>query len=237
MAYTRAQFRDLIRQRLGWSATDTFVTDAELNNYINDGLSELHAFLVTVFRPGQWGTSTTTVTVPAGFNIVPLTSVPTFARLINVAMLYGGYQYPLQPGDPVVDIQSTMSTSWTPWNVHYYLRIDGTSSSTMALLFNRPTTVNQDLSVTYLQAAPVFAADGDTSWMGYDEYVVLDAMVKCRRKEEDDASDVERQKDVFEQRVRMHAEPLDMGRAATVQDVRAMDEVRNLDAQWWRRWA
>lgn len=237
MAYTRAQFRDIIRQRLGWSATDTFVTDAELNNYINDSLAELHSLLATIFRPGQWGASTATVTVTAGLNIVVLTSVTQFARLLRVDMTYGGYQYPLQPGDPVVDIQSVVSTSWTPWNVQYYLRIDGTSSSTMALLFNRPTTVNQDISVTYLLAAPVFAADGDTSWMGFDEYVILDVMIKCRRKEEDDASDIERQKDVFAQRIRMQAEPLDMGRAATVQDARAADEVRNLDAQWWRRWA
>jgi hypothetical protein len=239
VAYTRAQFRSIIRQRLGWSATDTFVADAEMNSYLIDSLSELHSLLTTVYRPGQWGTILAGLSVPAGTTNAQLL-FGDFGRLIKVTLFYNQDDIPMQPGDRTVDITRRDSVQWTPWNVRYYLSVAGgttpTDGGTPSLIFSRPPTVTTDVIVTYIKAAPALANDTDPNWMGWDEYAILDVCIKCRVKEEADVSELEQQKTMLQQRIRAQADPLDMGRAATVQDIRSLEDLRNTDGSWWRRW-
>ena len=235
MAYTRAQFRAIIRQRLGWSATDTFVSDAEMNNYLNDSLLELHSLLITTYRAGQWGVVDLGATVLAGQNFFIL-NLTDFGRLLRVGMPYGGYIYPMEAGDATIDvITTTLATTWTPWNVKYQLRMNGMAAGS-ELLFTRPTSVDQNLNISFVRVAPVLAADTDTSWMGWDDYAVIDVCIKCRVKEEADVSELESQKSQLQARITAQSTPLDMGRAPTVQDSRSLDHVGNNDGAWWRRW-
>ena len=235
MAYTRVQLRDLVRQRLGWPAADTFVVDSELNNYLNDALVELHSLLATVYRPGQWGTTKAGLVVLAGAASGLLGTFTDFGRLLKVELLYNQQYVPLDPSDRTVEITNTQSLTWTPYNVRYQLSVDGANT---ALLFTRPTPADITVYVTYLRAAPVLSADGNSSWMDWDEYLILDAMIKAREKEEDNTSSLVAQKNALQARIRAQAEPLDMGRAATVQDVRSLEEYRGggEEASWWRRW-
>lgn len=174
----------------------------------------------------------------AGQNFFILTPALTdFGRLLRVAMPYGGYLYPLEPGDATIDvITTTLSTTWTPWNVKYQLRIQGPGNGS-ELLFTRPTTADQNLNISFLRCPPALAADGDTNWMGWDEYVIADAAIKCRVKEEADVTDLAAQKAQVQARIIAQATPLDMGRAPTVQDVRALETTRGdgRDGAWWRR--
>lgn len=235
MAYTRVQFRDIIRQRLGWSATDTFVTDPELNNYINDSLVELHSLLATVYRPGQWGVVLAGTTVTAGTSTAPIGVFGDFGRLVSVLIQYNNRLIPIEPGDITVDTVRLDAQAYTPWNVRYFLLIDGANS---ALNFSNVTLANQTILVRYIKSAPVLSADGSSSWMDWDEYVILDVLIKCSSKEEDDVAGFTNQKNALGARIRQQADPLDMGRAATVQDARAQEVgVRGDDDRgWWRRW-
>ena len=233
MAYTRVQFRALIRQRLGWPAADTFVDDSQLNNHINDALAELYSLLATVYRPGQWGVTQQGMTVSAGTYIGNLDAFGDFGRLLKVSLPYANQYIPLQPGDRTVDILNLNPTAWTPYNVKYYLSL---ADPINEIHFSRPAATDTSVVVYYLRAAPTLAADGSTSWLGWDEYVVLDVMIKCRKAEEADASDLIADKSALQQRIRMQAEPLDMGRAATVQDARALESsYRDGEREWWRR--
>lgn len=233
MAYTRAQLRALIRQRLGWPAADTFIDDSQLNNHINDALAELYSLLATVYRPGQWGVTQQAMTVLAGTYIGNLDAFGDFGRLLKVSLPYANQYIPLQPGDRTVDVLNLNPTTWTPWNVRYYLSL---ADPINEIHFSRPAATDTSVVVYYLRAAPMLAADGNTSWLGWDEYVVLDVMIKCRKAEEADASDLISDKAALQQRIRMQAEPLDMGRAATVQDARVLDwSGRDGEREWWRR--
>lgn len=229
------QLRDLVRQRLGWPAADTFVVDSELNNYLNDSLVELHSLLATVYRPGQWGTTKAGLIILNGTTSGLLGTFGDFGRLIKVELLYNQQFVPLEPSDRTVEITNTQTLSWTPYNVRYQLSVDGANT---ALLFTRPTPADITVYVTYVRSPPVLAADGDSSWMGWDEYLILDAMIKAREKEEDDTSSLVGQKNALQARIRAQAEPLDMGRAATVQDARSLEEYRKGGDElgWWRRW-
>ena len=235
MAYTRVQLRDLVRQRLGWPAADTFAVDAELNNYLNDALVELHSLLVTVYRPGQWGVTQQGMTVSAGTYIGNLDSFGDFGRLLKVSLPYNNKYIPLEPGDRTVDVLDLDPITWTPWNVRYYLSL---ADPINEIHFSRPPSANTNVVVYYLRSPPVLSADGNSSWMGWDEYVILDAMIKAREKEEDDISSLVAQKNALQARIRAQAEPLDMGRAATVQDARSLESYRGGgdESWWWRRW-
>lgn len=233
MAYTRVQLRDFVRQRLGWPAADTFVVDSQLNNLLNDALVELHSLLATVYRPGQWGMVIAGVVVLSGTTSTALFG--DFGRLLKVTLQYNNHHVPLEPGDRTVDITSLDRTTWTPYNVRYYLSVDGVSAS---MLFDRPPSTDTTILVHYMKSAPVLAADSDTSWMGWDEYVILDCMIKARTGEEGDTQDLIAQKAMLQERIRQQAEPLDIGRAATVQDARALEESGAVgERSWWQRWA
>lgn len=235
MAYTRLQFRDEIRQRLGWSATDTVAVDSELNNYINEALEELHAFLVTVHRPGTFGAVDAGLIVDATQNKVTISdTINDFGRVFRVSLPWQDKYIPLTAGDRVTDILHQNQIAWTPYNVRYYVSVDGPRT---ALLFDFPPQVDTVILLTYIKAPPVLDDDVKTSWLGWDEYVILDVMLKCRDKEDDDGAALVQKKAHLEQRIRNHAEPLDMGHAATVVDMRAQDYYHdNRDPGWWRRW-
>src|SRR5262245_30538639 len=199
MFATRVQLRDQIRQRLGWSATDTFVLDDEMNNYINESLEELHSFLVTVHRPGTFGTVDSAALMTAGTNRFVINSIISdFGRLLKVSLLWQDKYVPLHTGDRVTDVLHSSPMEWTPYNVQYYVSIDGSNT---ALVFDWPTLSNVLLMVTYIREPPILDTDSDTSWMGWDEYVILDVMLKCRDKEDDDGGALQAKKAQLEQRI------------------------------------
>ncbi len=213
---------------------DTFVTDDELNNYLNDSLVELHSLLVTAYRTGQFGLVLAGNTVAAGTSTAPIGLFGDFGRLISVLLVYNNRLVPLEPGDITIDAVSLEPVTYTPWNVRYFLSVDDTNT---AINFSRPTLATQTIEIRYIKAAPVLSLETSTSWLGWDEYVILDVCIKCESKEEGDVSAFTRQKDILQQRIISQATPLDMGRGATVQDVRN-DNIDRYDDDrgWWRRW-
>lgn len=231
MAYTRVQFRDAIRARLGWSATDTFVTDAKLNSYVNDSLAELHSLLVTIFRPGSWGVTAEAVPVVVGTGTYSLNAA-NFGRLVAVRMLYENRLHVLQTFDIITEPLELNQRSWSPSTVRYVL---GMGTSGPLLTFTPVPGSVVTILAYYVQAPPSFTADSDVSWMGFDEYVVLDCAAKCLRAEESDARPEEGAKEAYIARVKQQAEPLDIGQVATITDSRALDErpAFNRDSRDW----
>lgn len=230
MAYTRVQLRDLIRQQLGWSATDTFVTDAELNNYIAGSLAELHSLLATAYRPGQWGLATAVVSTIAGVPALAL-GVADFGRLLSVRMTYANELVPILSFDVTIDPMTTLQKSWTPDSFRYALSHAGESAS--SLVFDSAPAAVYSLLITYVRCAPSLSADGQSSWMGWDDYVIFDCVAKCLRKEEADDRPSVAAKEAFAARIRAQAEPLDLGQAATVQDLRGREENTGAPGYGW----
>jgi hypothetical protein len=222
MLYTRLQFRDVIRQRLGWPAADQFVVDTELNSYINDSLAELHSLLVTAHTPGSWGVAPEAIVIVPGQNTYQVSATDQFGRLLSVRLTWQNEWVPIRKFDPTVDTISLNARSWTPDSVRWWLNsADSTLGHDAALTFTPMPDSAQEIIVLYVVSAPIFTTDADTSFMGHDEYVVLDCMLKCMQKEEADTTAVRNQKDAYAMRIRTQAEPLDIGAATTVQDARA----------------
>lgn len=220
MAYTRAEFRDIIRQRLGWPTTDNFVADTEINNYLKDSARELWALLSTIRRAGSWGYTEAAITTVPGQSAYALPA--DFGRLIAVRLLYSNTLVPLKRRDAVTDVQRVLlPQSWTPGNVTFNL--SGIFSGDYILQFDPPPSGAFTFDVAYIVAAPLFPSDTDVSWMNEDEYLIIDVMIKLLQKEESDVSALVAQKAMFRQRLELEAVEFDSGEAPTVADVRRGD--------------
>ena len=229
MAYTLAQFRSIIRQRLGWPTTDAFAVDSEITNYINDSLAELWALLVSINRAGTWGIGETTITSQAGITDYVLPA--QFGRMVIAQLLYSNQLVPLRQMDPLTDARITQSRAWTPASLSYYVRKPGLIDEAV-IRFNPPPASSTDsVFVQFVLSPPVLVADGDTSWMEYDEYVILDCCMKLLIKEEADATSYGAQKAAYKQRIELEAVPLDVGAAPTVADVRGLGDF--MDPAYW----
>lgn len=233
MAYTRAEFRDIIRQRLGWPTTDEFSSDDELNNLIRDSARELHGLLVTLHRAGTWGINASSIVSTA--NTAAYAVPSDFGRLVVAKLFYAQRLYPITRMDFANAVLTTQSMSWTPSNLS--AAIVFTSSSGFNIFFDPPPAASgYVVTVTYVQAPPEFASDTDTSWMGEDEYIILDCMIKLLNQEEADVSALMAKKADYKQRLELEAGDLDLGQAHEVVDVQRADDWNDPAAAWFRRY-
>lgn len=229
MAYTRAQLRDLIRQRMGWPVADTFVTDSELNKYIADSARELHSLLVGLYPAGHFGMLITTFPTVIGSSLYPLPN--DFGRLVSARLLVSNTLVPIEPFDMTVDLLILDNRSYDYARVKYVLD-KGIDTLTQLQLYPPPAAI-YTIYVFYVQRFPAFAADDEASWMGEDEYIVLDCCLKCSAKQEQDGSSFLRQKTEYQTRLEQQTTPLDLGRAPTIQDLKSASSRE--DAWWFRR--
>jgi hypothetical protein len=176
---TLANLRTYVRQQAD-QENSTFISDTELNRYINQSAAELHGLLATVYD--DYHLTSTTFTLSTA-NTYTLTS--GFFKLRGLDFSQGGdwitvprfsfeernrWQDRYQRGD---------LENWRAYRVQgstiYVLPDDNYAGS---------------YRVWYVSSYTAMSTDSDTvsDLMGWDEYVVVDAAIKCLQKEESDAS-------------------------------------------------
>jgi hypothetical protein len=86
-------------------------------------------------------------------------------------------------------------------------------------------TAGQLMQLWYVPSMTQLAADNDTlsTPSGWDEYVIIDAAIKCLQKEESDTSVLMNQKMAIIQRIEAAAENRDAGNPQTVCDTQWSD--------------
>ncbi len=194
----------------------TLVSDLELNDYINESITEWRDLIIEHQGPEIFLTSAT-VTTASG--TVSYALPATFYELIKVVVNLGGPdKTQLEPyGIDDHDIATSGSGwSWSSSVPRY--RIIGD------LIYFAPIP-NAVRTVT-LWFVPTFArlsADADTldGFNGWEEWVVLDAAIKCLNKEESDASYFIAQREKVEQRIARHAARRDASGPTKMRDVSA----------------
>jgi hypothetical protein len=231
MSFTLAQLKTSVLNRLGWPASDTFCTNAELTEYVVESAKELWSLLATVHRAGQWGYSSATITTVAGTTTYSLAT--NFGRLIAVRLKYGQQLVPLRRRDTTVDVVNSNNYGWTPSIATYNVFI--ADDGTFGIVFDPPPAAVYTVFVYYVAAAPFpTSADSEVNWMGEDEYIILDVMRKCRIKEEADVSELESAKDRYQKRLEDDGIQFDLGEAPHVTDARAAASSQT-DMMWWYR--
>lgn len=210
---TLAQLRIRARSRANMENSD-FVSDTELNQFINDSLAELDDLLIASFGNDYRVSTTSPTTTVSGTSSYALPS--DFYKLLGVdARTSGDVWHALRPFNfnernrdaESIDLHATR------------YRLSGSN-----IIF----TPDPNVFSYRLWYVPVFtplALDVSTysDTNGFVEYAVVDAAIKCMEKEESDTTDLKSDKSALKRRIEEMAQNRDAGQPSSVSDIYAED--------------
>lgn len=227
MAITLSELRTQTRNRADMSQSE-FVTDSELNFYINQSIRELHDILTDAYQSDYY-MSTNTFNTVSGTDSYALPSDFYELRGVDVK-LNSNEWYTLKKFNFNERVRYKQSGSWNYSNAPYLrYRLNGNN-----IMFNpTPDSSNQTIRIWYTPVATELVNDGDSfaDFNGFSEYVIVDAAIKCLQKEESDVSVLMAQKGALLDRIRNKAQQRDANESDSVQDVYA----ENDDIYWRNR--
>jgi len=220
---TLAQLRDQAIKRADMETNAHFGT-AEVNDLINSSLAELYDLILSSYEDYFVKSTPYQITLTPGTDRYALPS--DFYKLHGVDVQLSQSQSTWISVSPFNfserNLYNWMPVAWNVWglpSVKY--RLEG---GYIAFL-PTPTLPAAVARLWYSPAPTQLAADGDTfdGVAGWTEYVVVDAAIKMKIKEEEDASELEQRKALLGQRVITMAAGRDSGRPATVTDVHKLN--------------
>ena len=220
------------RQRADMEGS-TFVTDAEVIAYINVAMAEMHDILVSRYE--DYYVSSESYTLPADN---PGTLPATFYKALGVDFDSGGTTYRLRRfsfqernklNSPSVVAGRIADTLYSIQGNQIKFIPAPTVSGTVTLYFvpeaqQFSTSESEYMDKTVANKAPAVA-------FGYEEYVVIDAAIKCLQKEESDVQILLVQKQQLKERIENAASNRDQGEPARITDSRTGTFRRDL-SRW-----
>lgn len=222
---TLAELRTATRQRADM-VNSQFVTDAELNSYINQSYFELYDLLVSKFGDNYYVAPPYTFqTDGTNFQYALPTSPPVY-KLLGVDLQLGNNESsyvtirPFEMIDRNRYAVPNFQSFYGLTNLRYRLNGDN-------IWFTPIPAANQTIRLWYVPRMTTLLSDTDTvdGVSGWTEYIICDAAMKCMQKEESDVSVLMAQKQMLIQRIEAMAEARDAGSPAKVSD--------NLYADFW----
>ena len=218
MAATLLQLRTRARQRADME-NSKFVSDSELNDYINSSIAELHDILIQSYGEDYYINETTFSTIVGQESY----DLPTdFYKMRGVdARLTGTRWLTLQPYN---FNERNRFEDFGVWD------LNGTATIRYRILGNKVRfTPNPDRVVEvrlfYVPMAQELVNDTDqlTDFNQYSEYVITDAAIKMLVKEESDATPFVIQKAALKERIETASKNRDVGSSESISDIYAED--------------
>tara|TARA_R100000234_G_scaffold83272_1_gene52749 strand:- start:5073 stop:5780 length:708 start_codon:yes stop_codon:yes gene_type:complete len=214
---TLAQLITRVRQRADMVGS-AFVSDSEIVDYINVAMAEIHDLLVDKYE--DYYVSTTTYTLPGGN---PGTLPATFYKALGVDFDSGGVSYRLKRysfqernmyNSPGAVAARIADTRYAIQGNQIKFIPDPTTSGTVTLHYvpEAQRFSSGSTSATIVSLAPAIAN-------GYEEYVVVDAAIKCLLKEESDVQPHMVYKEQLRKRLEAAAGNRDAGESYKISDV------------------
>lgn len=212
---TLSALRDSTRQRSDM-VNSQFVTDVELNGYINASLAELYDLLVSSFE--DYYSSQTTLTTDGITDSVPLPADFYKMRGVDAAQNPANNQW-LTLRRFNFNERNVLNRGVTPTSLGLpslrYLVFGNTLKLTPLPPANITLRAYYIPTISYL----VNDTDAFNFISGFEEYVIIDASIKCMQKEESDVSILALQKQAIIKRIQDMAPNRDAGEAAHITDV------------------
>jgi uncharacterized protein YdcH (DUF465 family) len=223
MSISLAEIRVQSRQRADMESSQ-FVSDSELNTYINSSIAELHDVMSDAYGSEYFVTSTADLPIVSGTDSYTL---PTnFYELRGIDVRVGN--------EPYISItrfnfrdrnKFTNFTAWTLDNlVHIQYHIVGGN-----LLFRPAPTIAATYKLWYTPLPTRLVNDGDqlNDYNSYAEYVIVDAAIKMLQKEESDVTVLFAQKQALEKRIRDKVQNRDANSNESITDIYSENEEHN----------
>jgi hypothetical protein len=222
--YTRAELRTKVRERADLVGNN-FVTDTELNGYIDASYADLYDILIE-----------------SGLNYFRITgTVNSVAGTASYALPSDFY------GTVALDYQVNTNQYVKVPEIEFADRLSFPTTGTRGLgyeivgsnliLYPAPSATGQVYKHLYIPSPAKLAADGDTvdGVSGWEEYIVVDCAIKCKEKEEADASQLERERARLLERITAASQNRQWANTRRVIDVDtagAFDEMTFDPANW-----
>ena len=191
MAATLSQLRTRVRRMADMEGSN-FISDSELNDYINSSYTELYDLLVS--SNSEYFLSSTTSTVASGSSTITL---PTdFYKLRAVDFYLNGRWYDIEQFS--MNERNQDSTLYSSAGVEVRYRLQG---STLKLV--PEDNAGGQYQIWYTPLPATLSADSDEieEGNGWSEYVVVDAAIKCLQKEESSTTELMKIKSDLTKRV------------------------------------
>ena len=211
---TLAQLRTSIRSRCDMENSE-FISDAELLDYINGSYAELYDILVSRFE--DYYTTTASATISSGSTSF---SVPAdFYKLRGLDRQIGS-------SSDYYDVPK-FTFNERNWRNNQVTRLRHGQLNVNYRLINNNIEVlpaNQAAGtyrIWYVPTYTALASDSDTvdGVNGWEEYIIVDACIKCLEKEEGNTATFARQKKELLKRIEEMASMRDINQPETVTDV------------------
>lgn len=197
---------------------NNFCDDTEITEYINKSIAELYDLLLTTTYGDDYFVSSTTITLTGATTYNLVTAIPTFYKLKGVDIQDGSQWRTLRPfmfaernrqRNAAIDIVD-----------QYRYRLVGNN---LQFETNAPPA-SGTIKVWFVPVATSLALGSDTfdGVNGWEEYVVLDAAIKCLLKEESDATALMKLKQMQLERIMAAAPNRNAAEPQRVTDVNAI---------------
>jgi len=238
MAITLGELITQIRNRCDLNSSE-FITDDEMAGYINFSLGELYGLLVNSFGGDYFATSIVKNIAANGTALT--TDLPDdLYKVLGIDL-----QISPSPSTNRITLQpynfnernransSNMSGYATQYTTNYRYRLFN-----QTLQIQPPAAGALELLVWYVPVAPQFDVtlpldleqtfQNNSNLNNWLEYVIVDVSIKCKAKEETDASLFVRAKALLTERIRNESQNRDIGTPPSVSDIYATGAVTDL---------
>jgi len=213
---TLQSLRTQVRQRAD-QVNSQFITDAELNNYINESYAELYDLLVQKYSdnyyvapPLLFQTNGQDLTYDLPEDMYKMLGLDlALSNTLDSFVTLNKFQFRDRNKYAVPNFQSFYGVT----NMLY-------CPLGNQILFNVVPSAGQTLRLWYIPKITYLVSDNDTldGISGWQEYIIVDAAIKCMQKEESDCSVLLLQKQGLITRIEAAAENRDAGIPAKVVD-------------------
>lgn len=209
MATTLLQLRTRARQKADMENSE-FVSDSELNTYINSGIQELYDLLVAT--NSDYYLSSTTSTISNGTDTIALPA--DFLKLKGVDFYTGGRWVELDSFNFNERNMDSVNFSIAGVEVRYMLQ-----GSNLRLIPS--SDAGGQYRIWYIPTPTELSLDADSfsGINGWEEYAVVDAAIKCLMKEESSVSTLMEVKAALRKRIQDSAPKRDSARPKTITNV------------------
>jgi hypothetical protein len=208
------------RQRADMENTQ-FVTDAELIGYLDNAYRRLYTMIVDSFD--NW-------------YVAPLFPIPLIAgqseydlptdmfKLLGVDLASGSRKYTLQPWS-LAERNRLNTTGWVEKPFRYIL------VGSKIRVLPTPDATSESLEIIYVPSPAELTANSTVEvWNGWDEYIMIEAAILCKQKEESDPTVLVMQREKVEKMIQDTMRVRDAGFPQKMTDVSRIN-----DAYWpWR---
>lgn len=208
-----------VRQRADMENTN-FVTDAEVIKFLDQGYRKFYNLVTTEYE--NYYVSETNITLVASQEDYDLPS--DFYKLLGFDLVTGDKRFTMFPW--TLNERNRLINGWIGRPVRYILK-GGKVKFT-------PTPTAPGTVVCYYVPSPTALTTSSQSvevFNGYDEFIMLDAAIKCLQKEESDTAVLERERDRMEKIIIETMRGRDAGFPQRVTDITRVND--RAWFQWW----